>query len=250
MGQVVELIGHSGCSVFLKEYSPGAPYVEKTGDIHRNIERMTALYDAGYRVPRIYEKDESTMRMEYIHGLDIKTHLTYNSIKNLSKFIIGTLESFAKDSVDKDYTEVYNQKLQWLTEQSELPFTKTELIDRLPKLLPQSMYHGDMTLENIISTKDGFWMIDPVTIEYDSYIFDVAKMRQDMECKWFLRHSDIKIDVKLKHLQDRILTAFPLAKNDSLLVLMLLRVFRHCKKDDFNYNFIKQNITKIWKNIN
>mgnify|MGYP003332597290 FL=1 len=247
MENSVRLLGHSGCEVFLKKYSDGTPYVLKTGEISRNIERMSFLLEQNYPVPKIYNYTDCSMEMEYIHGLDIKTHLIYNSTKNLYKFIVNTLEKFSVGFSDKDYTEVYNKKLQWLDNTHEFPFTKSELIDRLPKILPQSVYHGDMTLENLMSTKDGFYMIDPVTIEYDSYIFDIAKMRQDLECRWFLRNADVKIGVKLKLLQDKILDRFPLAKNDNLLILMLLRVYLHTTKNDTNYNFIMKEVKRLWK---
>ena len=90
-------------------------------------------------------------------------------------------------------------------------------------------------------------MIDPVTIEYDSYIFDIAKMRQDLECKWFLRNSDIKLDTKLQQIQDRLKEEYPQAFDDSLLILMLLRVYLHTTKGDSNYNFIMKEIKRLWK---
>ena len=59
-----------------------------------------------------------------------------------------------------------------------MPFTANELYAKLPKTLPSSEYHGDFTLENILySLKDDFVLIDPLTTEYDSYVFDLAKLR-------------------------------------------------------------------------
>ena len=137
--------------------------------------------------------------------------------------------------------------MSWIDSIEDLPFTKKELINKLPKILPQSIYHGDMTLENIINTNSQFCFIDPVTIEYDSYIFDIAKLRQDLECKWFLRNSDIKLDTKLQQIQDRLKEEYPQAFDDSLLILMLLRVYLHTTKGDSNYNFIMKEIKRLWK---
>ena len=101
----------------------------------------------------------------------------------------------------------------------------------MPKVLPRSVYHGDMTLENIIyNTNTGkFVLIDPVTTEYDSYIFDIAKMRQDLQCGWFIRNNHIMIDVKLKHIQQQLFIKYPESNNDYLLILMLLRVYCYAK---------------------
>ena len=50
----------------------------------------------------------------------------------------------------KDYSEIYLTKLDWLTDKSIFGFDGKDLFERLPKLLPSSIYHGDLTLENII----------------------------------------------------------------------------------------------------
>ena len=90
-------------------------------------------------------------------------------------------------------------------------------------------------------------MSDAVTIEYDSYIFDIAKLRQDLECKWFLRDTNLMLDVKLSSIQKRILKEFPLANNDYILILMLLRVYLHTKPGDSERQFIMKEINRLWK---
>ena len=128
-----------------------------------------------------------------------------------------------------------------------MPFTRKELVDRLPKLLPRSEYHGDMTLENILSVNGKFYLIDPVTIEYDSYVFDIAKMRQDLDCKWFLRGNELKIDTKLQNISDNLKEKYPIAFDDSLLILMLLRVLAHAKANSKEYVFLRECIERLWK---
>jgi aminoglycoside phosphotransferase family enzyme len=134
-----------------------------------------------------------------------------------------------------------------MDDNTELPFSKEEFISRLPVFLPQSNYHGDLTLENILKTKDRFCLIDAVTIEYDSYIFDIAKLRQDLECKWFLRSSSAMLDNKLKNIQTQIFLRYPNANNDYLLILMLLRVYKHAKANTLEQDFLIREITKLWK---
>jgi 5-methylthioribose kinase len=147
----------------------------------------------------------------------------------------------------KDYTETYYNKLKWLDDCDEMPFTKEELIGKLPKILPKSTYHGDLTLENIMYTDPGFHLIDPVTIEYDSYVFDIAKLRQDLECKWFLRNTNIKLEVKLQNLQNKLRKQYEKFFDDNLLILMLLRVYLHTKQGDDNHKFIMKEINRLWK---
>lgn len=239
------LKGHSGSIVTLMQ-SEEHIFVRKVENVDRNYERLTALL--GYvDVPKIYHYDGNILDMEYIHGTDMKNYLLNNPVKDLKDFLINTLEMFASKGVDKDYTNVYNEMLSWI-EPGMFPFTKEELIEKLPKVLPKSVYHGDMTLENIIQDTSGrFYFIDAVTLRYDSWVFDIAKLRQDLECKWFLRRDPVMLDVKLLNIQEQILKKFPIADNDYLLILMLLRVYLHCEKDSLEYDFIVREIKRLWK---
>jgi len=241
-----ELNGHSGSKVYLME-DELHKYVLKIGNVDRNYERMTALDYAGYPVPRIYNYSSGEfMEMEYLHGLDMKTYLIHNNVADLVNFITDLIDGF-KETVKgyKNFEETYHEKLEWLPE--DFLFTKEELIDRLPKLLPQSLYHGDLTLENILYTDPGFHLIDPVTIEYDSYIFDLAKLRQDLKCKWFLRNSGVHLDSKLQSISNTLDQWYPSEFNDALLILMLLRVLKHCETGDKNHQFLMKEIEKLWK---
>ena len=224
-----KLKGHSGSTVALMQTNDHM-FVRKIENVSRNYERLSALL--GYvDVPKIYHYDGTILDMEYIHGTDMKNYLINNTIKDLNDFLTNTLSMFASKSIDKDYTNVYNEMLSWI-EDDMFPFTKDQLIEKLPKILPQSVYHGDMTLENIIHDTSGrFYLIDAVTLKYDSWVFDIAKLRQDLECKWFLRHDSVMLDVKLMNIQEHILKKFPIANNDYLLILMLLRVYLHCEKN-------------------
>jgi hypothetical protein len=78
-------------------------------------------------------------------------------------------------------------------------------------------------------------------------VFDVAKLRQDLECKWFLRYSDAKLDFKLQNIQDTLREYYPDAFNDNVLILMLLRVYLHTKEGDFEREFILREINRLWK---
>lgn len=239
-----KLSGHSGSTVCLMQTD--IMFVRKIENVQRNYERLSAL--VGYvDVPKIYCYDGTILDMEYIHGTDMRNYLLNNPIKDLNDFLVNTISMFASKSVDKDYTNIYNEMLSWI-EPGMFPFTKEELIDKLPKILPKSVYHGDMTLENIIySTSGRFYFIDAVTLKYDSWVFDIAKLRQDLECKWFLRRDPVMLDVKLLNIQEHILKKFPIANDDYLLILMLLRVYLHCEKDSLEYNFIVKEIKRLWK---
>lgn len=245
MGKIIrELKGHSGCQIYLMESD--RLYVKKTGNVERNVNQLRVLDSHGFPVPKVYNYFDGTLEMEYLHGLDIKNYLLHHNTKELVTFVSNILDKFSESSESKDYTETYLEKLDWIKD-GQFPFTKESLFNKLPKILPKTLYHGDMTLENIMYTDSGFYMIDTVTTEYDSYIFDIAKMRQDLECKWFLRNSDARLNTKLQNIQDSLKKKYSFAFDDSLLILMLLRVIRYCKEGDANYNFLMKEINRLWK---
>jgi len=240
------LNGHSGSKVMLMESN--RLFIRKVGNTERNFKKLTDLLSEDYPVPEIYSFSDDVLDMEYIHGLDIANYLLYNNISKLNSFISNTIDKFKHTSKLKDYTEVYYKKLNYLDQDCVFPFTKDELIRRLPKFLPSTQYHGDMTLENIICSDDGkFYLIDPLESEYDSYIFDIAKMRQDLDCLWFLRNSTQKISTKVYSLQEKILQRYPEASDDNLLILMLLRVYPNTKHGDMNREFLLKEIKRLWK---
>lgn len=237
--------GFSGNQIYLMENEQGL-FVRKIGAIARNVERMTKLRDAGFPVPYIIRHSDITLDMEYLHGLDIKTYLKSNQPKQLLQFLIELIEQLMGDGQLKDYTEIYQTKLQEV-DFTLLPFTSAELIAQLPAELPQSNYVGDLTLENIIYTEDGFNLIDCATIEYDSYVFDLAKLRQDLDLHWFTRDSDVVLDVKTNYISQQLRERYPLADNDYLLILMLLRVYRHAKIGSQEHDFLLEGIRRLWK---
>lgn len=242
---IKQLDGFSGSTVLLIENDTGL-FVRKINNFERNYERITAL-SLDYPLPKILNKTETYLDMEYIHGLDIKNYLKNSSPESLIHFLELTLEKLSLNSTAKDYTSAYEEHLSQVNF-TKLPFTKDQLISKLPKVLPQSNYHGDFTLENVLhSETNEFYLIDPVTTIYDSWVFDIAKMRQDLECKWFVRKEHLRLDIKLEYIQDSILQKFPLANNDYLLILMLLRVWRYTTPKTKEQKFILENLIRLWK---
>ena len=223
-------------------------FVRKIGDTERNIERYNSLYDLGLSLPTIYSIGDDVYDMEYISSLDIKTYLTKNPVGDLAKFIQKTIDILSYDSIEIDYTRVYEQKLAAFDfVKYKLPFTPHELLAKLPKKLPKSSYHGDLTLENILYRigDKKFVLIDPLTTEYDSYVFDMAKLRQDLVCGWFIRNDNVYFDTKLKMIADK-LEENEYFNNDYLLILMLMRVLPYTKTND-DRDFLIRWIEKLWK---
>ncbi len=238
--------GFSGSKVELIK-SENRTFVRKTGNVDRNFERMMALRDVTH-VPAIFNKYDDVLDMEYIIGLDMDTYLSYNSINPLVSFLTDFIQMARKDTTRKDYTQVYEDFAQTIDQDIELEFTYNQLLEKLPRYLPQTkFYHGDMTLENIIYSKPYFVFIDAVSTSFDSWVFDVAKLRQDLECQWFVRNSSNDHRHKTRNTQRQLLKRFPLANNDYLLIMMLLRVYRHAEFRSPESDLLQKEMNRLWK---
>ena len=246
---VKELIGFSGSIVTLmNDTGQNLLFVRKQGNTDRNYKQLMLLADHGLNVPIVYNKHGDTLDMEYIAGLDMKTYILMQGVKVLGDFIISTIRYFRTSTYTKNYLEVYNKHLEFVNSDPYLPFSKDELIAKIPIELPQSLHHGDFTLENIIYARnDKFYLIDAVTCDYDSWIFDIAKLRQDIEGKWFIRNQDVMLDSQLLHLKNRLKKEMPEAFNDYFYILMLLRVYVHAIPNSKEHQFILTEINKLWK---
>jgi hypothetical protein len=87
-----------------------------------------------------------------------------------------------------------------------------------------------------------------MTSDYDSWIFDLAKMRQDSNCFWFIRSTEDKnLKKYLSIIDDKIVKKYPILKNNSLLILMLLRVYLYTKDGSEDQKFILKEIKRLWK---
>ncbi len=243
---IKELKGFSGSKIYLMRNNNGL-FIRKMDNVDRNFIKLNEL-SQNFNVPKIYSYNNNILDMEYIHGLDMKSYLAVRDTKRLTDFLIDTLSEFSNNVSMNDYTNVYVDKLKYIKLPSEIIFTKEQLLEKLPKRLPRSKYFGDLTLENMIYGEDGqFYFIDGMTSEYDSYIFDIAKLRQDLECKWFLRDTKLLLDVKVENIQDKLLERFELANNNYLLILMLLRVYRYTKPFSKEEALLIKEMNRLWK---
>jgi tRNA A-37 threonylcarbamoyl transferase component Bud32 len=223
-------------------------FVRKENNIKRNIQRFKSLKKI-VNLPKIYKISKNYYDMEYIDGISMRQYLIEHDIKKLSLFISSVLKKISVIEYGiKDYSNTYKIFLKNI-KFDKFIFSKKNLFDKLPKKLPQTQYHGDFTLENIIFKKK-FFLIDCSEGIFDSFIFDYSKLRQDIEVFWFLRNKkniNNTILLKLNFLKKELLKTFKYYNNKYLLILMLLRIFRYVKKNSHEKLFLIKKINKIWK---
>jgi RIO-like serine/threonine protein kinase len=240
-----KLNGYSGSDIYLMK-DEQKTFIRKINNIERNYNQLIILKNLGLDVPLVYKKSNNLLDMEYINGFDMKTYINNNTIQNFLNYIVELVQKLSQNSLNKDYTETYYRKLKWMDEHNEFPFTAEQFISSLPKYLPQSFYHGDLTMENILYG-DKFYLIDCMTTDYDSWVFDLAKLRQDLKVGWFIRHDkNINITNYLSIIDKKIINDYPIISNNSLLILMLLRVYLYTKPNTYDRDFLLKEIKQLW----
>lgn len=246
---IKHLKGYSGSQVTLMNEDQHI-LVRKFGQNARNLERIQQLSLLNLPVPKIYNITDKWYDMEYIPHTNMTNWLLYNHIDGFLSWFFSVIDKLSKSFTNKDYLPVYKEKLKILETANwakQLPFTSNELINKLPRYLPQSQYHGDFTMDNCLHGTDGkFYLIDPLTTDYDSWVFDVAKIMQDLECGWFIRHSNVMIHGKLWSIRTAILQKYSIANDPNLLILMLLRVLPYAKSHK-DCEFLIREIKQLWK---
>ena len=243
---IKELKGHSGSKIFLMTKHDRL-FVRKQGNIARNLQSFENLEPYHIPVPEMYHMFDDTIDMEYIDGLDMATYLANHDPKPFVDFLDSTIDKFLMITKTVDYRTTIEQFLD-LIDLDSFPFTAEDLLYRIPTRLTQSMYHGDLTLENILWNPDrGFVLIDGSSGIWNSYIFDLCKLRQDLDCHWFIRNSSIDLTNQLNYIKQEIFNRWPIVNNDALLILMLLRVYRYCSEGSVEQDFIKKEINRLWK---
>lgn len=246
---IKDLGGYSGDKVFLVKRD-GSYFVRKIGDINLNYIKSQELKSKGFNTPLTKRISLDTIEMEYIQGFSIKDFLKIYDPNILSNFLINFFDTCFQDSILKDYSEVIETKLDSFYFFDLLPFTKLEIFEKIPKMYPQSFYHGDLTLENIIFSNGKFYLIDGSISGFSSWVFDLAKLRQDLHCRWFIRNENqVSLYTNVEILNRKIEQKYSLFYDDYLLIFMLMRVLAYAikKNDKLSIDFIIKNINLLWK---
>ena len=241
------LKGHSRSMVELMSDND-TTWVRKSGDISRNLERMHALRGL-VQMPNIIKIESDMYDMEYIPHTDMATWLVYHQPIDIINWIHAAISTFSKTEHAKDYLPIYQEKLSSVSLApwwQHLPFSFDTLIEKLPRVLPSSQYHGDFTMDNILYNNNrGFFTIDPLTSSYDSWVFDLAKLAQDIKCGWFIRHTSITLEAKLGTISNS-LARYKWWDNDYMVILMLLRILPYTQTAQ-DKRWLIGELNRLWK---
>jgi hypothetical protein len=187
--------------------------------------------------------------MEYIDGPKPYEAIVDNRsadrfVKAVSRSLTTLRTQWVTDP-HKDYTSVYESRLETVT---WLPCPLGELIDRLPRVLPGTQYHGDLTLDNIIWDVDRrqYCFLDALDSDFDSWVFDIARLGMDLRCGWSVHRGAPGIE---KFLLERVHKAFSTFSNyyfnRNLIIINLLRIWPYASEVDREW--LAARMEELWR---
>lgn len=271
------LDGNSGCKVLLFEKEEKS-YVRKISrDLDYNLRlqkqcsKQENYSNSSIKTPEILKKGYTSdglffFDMAYIHGISLSRYIQtidICKIEGLVDIIIKNIIDTSSISNKRDCNEIFYKKIEDL-EKKITEFQKEENMMSVLKLLKQhnwnsfskSNCHGDLTLENIIVKGDELYLIDFLDSFYDSWILDLGKLMQDVECMWSYRYnsSNANTIIRLRVFRDLLIKKISRRDPDLLieiyyaLLLHLIRIYPYIK-DEITLHFLTVQIRNIKNTI-
>ena len=269
--------GHSGCQILLCEDESGEAFVrkisssidynerlltqkEKQENFHSGMIKVPQVFGDGYLGNGLYYFD-----MEYVHGITLAEYIKeveVNEIKGIVDVLISSARKERKCQSGVASPESFQNKIQDL--KHKLSKLDNSIINEALELLAahdwsrirSSACHGDMTLENIIVRNNELYLIDFLDSFFDSWVFDLSTILQDVEVLWHYR--DEKIDnntaIRLIIMRDLLFNKLQeMMGADYIevyytLLLKLVRIYPYTK-DELTYTFLNKKTGEIMEFI-
>ena len=269
----MELKGYSGCRLKLIEDGQ-AKYVKKISVNENYNSRLQAqclkqseiildgfkscrVYDSGFEGRLFYFK------MEYVQGETLAEKMfdvELCEIKYIVEKMLRHAVNYEKVNLCAD--SIFQTKIDDLQKKLSSRTNLNEAFDMLKNFSWQyvinSKCHGDLTLENIIVTKENLTPIDFLDSFYNSWLIDAAKILQDADLMWSYRNvsKNNNLIVRLTIMRDLITEKIGgmfmgdkiLETVYMILLLNLLRVYPYVK-DSRTENFLSLNIPYVIQKI-
>ncbi len=222
----IELGGHSGCKIevvhdanetFVRKTSPGRDYNLRLRNQYlkqRSLKfpavNVTSIYNSGYSDGFFY------FDMEFVNGSTLAKHLQTVAISEIGELIDKLTSHMVFDApFDKSAKSIFDNKVDSVMESIYRSLDEVlvenlnlkRLLDESNQILrgyswdfvPNTLCHGDYTLENILITKNHeLYVIDLLDSFYDSWQIDFAKLLQDVELGWSFRFESMSENLTIR----------------------------------------------------
>lgn len=245
MHLVKRLKGHSGATVSL--YKDKQVYKVVKENYSKAIESVNILNSLPFSTPEVYQVTNNKIVMEHINGQDMKSYLesaTISDVNKLISFIEDYFNFCLENSKISNFTNSVNNKIKSLESYINLNGKVVSCYYNMPK----SIIHGDLTLENILFSNNKFYLIDANPTDLSSVYFDGNKLRQDIDCLWFVRNERNKLNysINCSRISNELKNKFPFLLDDQILIFMLSRILPYSKNQNTT-DFLYKEIDKRWQ---
>ena len=233
-------VGRSGCPVSLIKYNGHLAVLKENLANVDDILRVD--FHMGLPTPKIYEYTNTSITMEYIDGISIKTYLRNANNEDLHRLIDYISRYFDYSiarSSPKEFRPFIESKIKSLEPYGvDITVKNTNLLS--------GIVHGDFTFDNIIYRDGTFYMIDLTPSEYTGIHFDANKLRQDLSGYWFIRNEKDSSNVRAAcdYIYSELSKRYSFLFDDDIYKFMFARVLPYCK-DGTESDFIKNALNKI-----
>lgn len=245
MHLVKHLKGHSGANVSL--YDDKGTYKVIKSNYKNSIESANILNALPFSTPEILEVSDNKIIMEYVEGQDMKTYLESADTNDVNK-LIAFLESYINWSLENSHDYIFTTEVKNKINQLKPFIDLTNISTSLMNTKPKSLIHGDFTLENIIFANNRFYFIDANPTDLNSIHFDANKLRQDIDCLWFVRNAKYKLNygIVCSKISNELKSKFDFMNDNNTLIFMLSRILPYCTEQSTT-NFLMKEINKRWQ---
>ena len=285
MEKIKELSGYSGCLVslyrdkenyFVRKEAKDRSYNKRLEQQIKKQKEYFSIINKPFEVPQILKEGFNSqglyfVDMEYIEGenyIEYINNLEIEEIKKCALKLIEILKFFNKNKQNETNPNIWEVLFNKINSILREDIDNIKLINYFYNFLADNKNeigqikitecHGDMTLENILVNRSGdIYLIDFLDSFCDSVYFDIAKIYQDLNYKWYKikKNEDISIfdnkisilkkefDIKIK---EEYFGSEKIIKFISLL--NLLRILPYTQRDDKRYTIIESIIEKNLSN--
>lgn len=267
--EVTQLDGYSGYDVLLIKKELNYRVRKKSKELKKNA-RLVAQYNkhlffyklknALFSVPKVlgsgYEKKLFFYEYEYIEGITLINFIENNSVEKI-KHVIDKIIQIIKElsdtknepyesDIDLSIKKALSKKISDNIKKCNLDNDICEKVNRragkLKNFSDKTLCHGDFTFDNIIIDSEyRIWLIDYLDNFYPHYWFDISKLFQDIDGKWYELKHGIKLpNNKLLYIRRYLLEEISkfdkeyIKHHKFLLAVVFLRILPYAKsKSDF-----------------
>lgn len=271
------LTGHSGCDISLYSNNGSMFVRKKSKDIEYN-KRLKLQYikqlkfeKENFSVPKILSRGVDSegiffFDMEFINGQSLSNYFSLikmNEIPRIIDFLFKNLPIENSNITGNSHKIISNKIIELDNSLSVKTSNVRSAIDRLKEYnfsnIPEGECHGDLTLENIMISKENeIYLIDFLDSFFNSWVIDIAKILQDVHLLWSYRHRkiDANLEMRLLVAKEEIISQIIALKNGNrilcdiyhVLMLNILRIYPYTKDNETLF-FLDEALSKVSNQI-